>query len=83
MSPPNFGMLLSKSWIKILGGTFHMDLSYATIPVFGGEHKRIYKEAKLAYIISDESNPTNHPIFAVDTNLGTNMLQLTDAPCYH
>jgi hypothetical protein len=34
--PPKFGMVLSRSWIKRLGGTLHMDLSYATIPVFGG-----------------------------------------------
>jgi hypothetical protein len=57
-----------------------MDLSYATILVFGGGHIRLYRGAQLAYIISDEANPTNHPIFAVDTDLGTSMLQLTDAP---
>ena len=34
--PPKFGMLLSISWIQILGGTLQMDLIYATIPVFGG-----------------------------------------------
>jgi hypothetical protein len=34
--PLNFDMLLSISWINILGGTLHMDLTYATIPVFGG-----------------------------------------------
>jgi hypothetical protein len=78
--PPKFGMLLSRSWIKILGGTLQMDLSYATIPVFGGEHRRLYREAQLAYIISDEANPTNHPIYAVDTDLGSSILQLTDVP---
>jgi hypothetical protein len=57
-----------------------MDLSYATIHVFGGEHKRIYRDVKLAYIISDEENPTNHPIFALDIDLGSSILQLTDAP---
>jgi hypothetical protein len=51
--PPKFGMLLSRSWIKRLGGTLQMDLSYATILFFGGEHKRMYREAQLAYIISD------------------------------
>jgi hypothetical protein len=61
--PPKFGMLLSRSCIKILGGTFQMDLSYATILVLRGEHRRIYREAQLDYIISDEENPTNHPIF--------------------
>jgi len=57
-----------------------MNLSYATISVFGGKHRRIYGEQKLSYIISDEEKPTNHPIFAVDTNLGTSMLQLIDSP---
>jgi hypothetical protein len=78
--PPKFGMLLSRSWIKRLGGTLKMDLSYATILVFGGEHIRLYREAQLAYIISDEGNPTNHPIFSLDTNLGSSMLQLNDSP---
>jgi ribonuclease HI len=57
-----------------------MDLPYATIPVFGGEHRRLYREAQLAYIINNEANPTTHPIFSLDTNLGSNLLQLTDAP---
>ena len=78
--PPKFGMLFSRSWIKILGGTLEMDLTYATIPVFVGEHRRLYREAQLAYIISDEENPTNHPIFALKTDLGSSLLQLTDSP---
>jgi hypothetical protein len=76
--PPKFGMFLSRSWIKNLGGTLQMDLTYATIPVFGGEHRRLYREAQLAYIVSDEVDPTNHPIFALDTDLGSSLLQLTD-----
>jgi hypothetical protein len=78
--PPKFGMLLSRSWIKRLGGTLQMDLTYATIPVFGGEHRRLYREAQLAYIVSDEANPTNHPIYAMDTDLGSSLLQFTDEP---
>ena len=57
-----------------------MDLTYATIPVFGGEQRRLYREAQLAYIVSDEADPTNHPIFALDTDLGSILLQLTDTP---
>jgi hypothetical protein len=72
--PHKFGMLLSRYWIKILGGTLQMDLTYATIPVFGWEHRRIYREAQLDYIISDEANPTNHPIFSLDTDLGSSIL---------
>jgi hypothetical protein len=37
-----------------------MDLSYATVLVFGGELKRLYRENKLAYIISDGTNSVNH-----------------------
>jgi hypothetical protein len=78
--PPKFGMLLSRSWIKILGGTLQMDLTYDTIPMFGGENRRLYRESQLAYIISDEADPTNHPIFSLDTDLGSSLLKLTDAP---
>jgi ribonuclease HI len=78
--PPKFGMLLSRSWIKRLGGMLHMDLTYATILVFGGEHRRLYREAQLGYIVSDEANPTNHHIFALDTDLGSSLLQVTETP---
>jgi hypothetical protein len=77
--PPKFGMLLSRSWIKRLGGTLQVDLMYATILVFGGEHRRLYREAQLAYIIGDEADPTNHPIFSLNTDLGSILLHLTDA----
>ena len=40
---PKFGMLLSRSWAKKVGGTLQMDLSYATIPVFGEEFRRLYR----------------------------------------
>ena len=43
--PSKFGYLLSWSWMQRLGGTLQMDLSYATIPVFGGENKRLYRES--------------------------------------
>jgi hypothetical protein len=42
--PPKFGMLLSRSWIKRLGETLQMDISYSIIPVFGGEQRRLYRE---------------------------------------
>jgi hypothetical protein len=57
-----------------------MDPTYATIHVFGGEHRTLYREDQLAYIISDESDPTNHRIFSLDTDLGSILLQLINAP---
>jgi hypothetical protein len=78
--PPKFRMLLSRYCINRPGGTLQMDLSNATIPVFGGEQRRLYREAQLAYIISDEANPVNHPIFSIDTDLKTSILHLSHVP---
>ena len=76
--PPKFGLLLSRSWSKILGGTLQMNLTYATIPMFGGETKRLYRENQLAYIISKESRSVNHPIYAMDTDFKSCILQIDD-----
>ena len=75
---PKFGLLLSRSWAKKVGGTLQMDLSYATILVFGGENRRLYRELQFDYIVTDEKNPTNHPLYAVDKDLGTCMLHFSD-----
>jgi hypothetical protein len=55
-----------------------MDLSYATIPVFGGEHRRLYKEVRLAYLVSDHENLGNHPIYVVEYQLGTSIFHIGD-----
>jgi hypothetical protein len=39
--PPKFGMLLSKTWDKKVGQSLQMDLTYATIIVFGVENGRL------------------------------------------
>jgi len=77
--PPKFGMLLSRGWIKRLGGTLQNDLSYATVPVFGGESKRLCRESQLAHIISGEKNPSNQPIYAVHTDFGACVLQIEES----
>ena len=73
-----FGMLLSRSWEKRARGTLHMDMSYATIPLFGGEHRRIYREVQLSYLVNDNKNPMNHPIYAIQEDMGSCMLHLVD-----
>ena len=50
-----------------------MDLSYATIPIFG-ILRHLYRESQLAYMISNKENPDNHPIYYVGTNMGSSML---------
>ena len=75
---PKFGMFLSRSWEKRVGGILQMDLYYATISMFGGEHRRIYREVQLAYLVSDSKHPNNHPIYSVHEDFGSCMLQLND-----
>ena len=72
--PSTFRMLLSRSWSKKLGGTLQMDMLYATIPVFGGEFRRLYRETQVAYIINDHENPSNHPIYVEEKELGSAIL---------
>jgi hypothetical protein len=43
--PPKFGMLLSRSWIKKLGGTLQMDLTYCTIPFFGWRTQEVVQRS--------------------------------------
>jgi hypothetical protein len=74
--PPRFGMLLSISWCKNLGGSLQMDLSYATINFFGGEFRRLYCEAQLAYIISDNDHSINHPIYEVYVDLRSSIFHI-------
>ena len=71
--PPKFGMLLSRSWEAKLKGALQMDLSYAMIPIFG-MLRRLCRENLLAYMISNIENPENHPIYSVDTDMGSSML---------
>jgi hypothetical protein len=70
--PPKFGMLLSRSWAAKLKGTLQMDMSYATIPVFGQE-RRLYREVLLKYMVSSKTQPNNHPIYSVDTEIGSSI----------
>ena len=53
-----------------------MDMPYATILVFGGEFRRLYKETKMAYSISDQHNPSKHPIYAEEKELESSILHL-------
>ena len=47
-----------------------MDMSYATIPVFGVQ-RRLFREKKLAYMVTSAKRPNNHPIYSLDTKMGS------------
>jgi hypothetical protein len=58
--PPKYGMLLSRSWGAKLKGTLQLDMSYATIPVFG-QQRRLYRETLMKYMVSSQENRTTIP----------------------
>lgn len=70
--PTKFGMLLSISWSTKLKGTLEMDMAFATILIFG--EMRLNRETRLAYMVSSKEKPNNHPIYVVDTELGSSIL---------
>jgi ribonuclease HI len=76
--PPKYGMLLSRSWGAKLGGSIQLDMTYATIPVFGGQFTRLYRETRMAFTVSDPKNPKNHPVYIADQDLGNCILSLDD-----
>ena len=47
-----------------------MDMSYATIPVFGIQ-RRIFREQKLACMVTSTERPQNHPIYLLDMEMGS------------
>jgi len=73
-----YGMLLSRSWGTKRGGSLQLDMTYATIPIFGGQFTRMYRETRLAYTVSDPQNPNNYPAYVIDQDLGNCILSLDD-----
>lgn len=51
--PPKYNLLLSRSWGEKIGGSLQLDMTYATILVFGGQLTQLYREMRLAYTVSD------------------------------
>jgi hypothetical protein len=49
-----WGMILSRKWVATLGGTLHMDLSYATIPIGKGHQRPLIQSTK-------EEDPCGNP----------------------
>jgi len=55
-----------------------MDMAYATIPIMGGEKRKLYRETKLEYVINTNENPQNHPVYVGEANMGRCILALSD-----
>jgi len=53
-------------------------MTYAIIPIFGGQLNRLYREMRLAYTISDPQNPNNFPVYIANQYLGNCILSFDD-----
>jgi hypothetical protein len=53
-------------------------MTYATIPIFGGQFTRLYKETRLAFTVSDLLNPNNYHVYIADQDLGNCILSIDD-----
>ena len=47
-----------------------MDMSYATIPIYGGEQLRLYREVRFVHTVYKIDQPRNHHIYAIDQDFG-------------
>jgi len=71
--PPKYGMLLSRSWGAKLQGSLQLDMSYATISVFG-HPKKLYRETLMKYVVSSQERPQNFPIYSVHFDIDSFIL---------
>jgi hypothetical protein len=71
--PPKYDMLLSRSWGAKLKGTMQLDMSYATILVFG-QQRRLYRETMMKYMVSSQKNPHNYPLYSAHSDLDSFIL---------
>jgi len=71
--PPKYGMILSRSWGAKLQGSLQLDMSYATISVFG-QPKRLYRETLMKYVVSSEEKPQNFPIYSIHSDMDSFIL---------
>jgi hypothetical protein len=75
--PPKYGMFLSRSWGDKLKGTLQLDMSYATIPVFG-QQRRLYRETLMKYMVSSQERPHNYPLYLTHSDLDSFILYNDD-----
>jgi len=49
-----------------------MDMSFATIPIFG-QKRMLYRENLLEYMVRIKYKPNNHPVYYVETDIGSSI----------
>ena len=73
--PTRFGMLLSRSWGTKIGGSIKLDLTYATILVFGGQERRLYRETRFVKMVTKADSSENSPVYSKEGDFSCLMLE--------
>jgi len=76
-SPPKYGILLSHSWGEKLQGSLQLDMSYATIFVFG-QQRKLYRDTLMKYMVSNAEKPQNLPIYSMHSDMDSFILYNSD-----
>lgn len=73
--PPQFNMLLSRSWGSKVGGSIKLDPTYATIITFGGEQRRLYRESRFVKTVTPAKGSENSPMHGKESNISCMFLE--------
>ena len=73
--PARFGMLLSRSWGTKICGSIKLDLTYATVPVFGGQERRLYRETRFVKMVTKADCSENSTIYNKEGDFSCLMLE--------
>lgn len=76
--PARFGMLLSRSWGSKVRGSIKLDITYATIPTFGGEERRMYIESRFLKKVTKVEGSNNSPVYEKESDLSYLLLKEDD-----
>ena len=58
-----------------IGGSVKLDLTYATIIVFKGEERRLYRESKFVNMVIKANGSTNYPVYTKEGELSCLMCE--------
>lgn len=71
--PPKYGILLSRSWGAKLQGSLQLDMSYATISIFG-QQRKLYRDTLMKYMVSSVERPQIFPIYTKHSDMDSFIL---------
>ena len=67
--PTRFGMLFSRSWVSNIRVSIKLGLTYATIHIFGGEERRLYRESRFVKTVTRDDCPNNAHVYGTKMDI--------------